>query len=171
MTFKGKFYSIKFRDMEPVDGIILDYKDDWMLLQSNAIDYVLDGYIIVNRKAMNGLSRGDDEKWAEKVIKKKYRRLRKAPIVPLDNMEVILKSLTKKYGVFTIYTKEKNICWLGRLISIDSKTVVIDFLTTRAKWHGPQSFKRSEIRKIGFDTDYINSLKLMMIRKTLQNKS
>jgi hypothetical protein len=70
--------------------------------------------------------------------------------------------LTKKFGLFTLYTKEDGICWLGKLKSIDNKSLVIDDITTKGKWDGQMTFKTKDIRVIEFDTDYINSLKLIL---------
>lgn len=48
-----------------------------------------------------------------------------------------------------------------KLKSIDEKSLVIDDLTTKGKWDGQMTFKTKDIRVIEFDTDYINSLKLL----------
>lgn len=157
----GQVNKVKFRDMQPIDGVIVDYDADWMLMRS-VIDYRIDGYVIFNRKGIKDFSRTEREKWTEKVLKQKYGRLPKAPKVPLKNLESILTFLTKKYGVFTLRSKDPDVCWLGRLKSIDSKKMFIEDFTTRAKWNGEFQFKVSEIRAIEFDNDYINSLKMMM---------
>jgi hypothetical protein len=159
--FVGQLFTIKFRDMKPIEGIVVDYDSDWMLLRSTS-DYWLDGYIIINSKGIKDFVRSESDKWREKVIKLKYRKNWKAPAIPMGNLEEILKALTKKYGTFTLYTKEEGVCWLGKLKTIDKKTLVIDAFTPRAKWEGTMKFRVNEIRAIEFDNDYINSLKLMI---------
>jgi hypothetical protein len=146
--------------MKPIDGIVMDYDDDWMLLKSNPNDYIIDGYAIVKNQNVKDIVRDDEEKWREKIIKLKKVKTLKTKI-PLNSFESILKTLTKRFGIFTLYTKEDGICWLGKLNSIDNKTLVIDDLTTKGQWDGQMTFKAKDIRVIKFDTDYINSLKLV----------
>lgn len=155
----GELYKITFRDMTPVEGIIVDYSDHWVLLRST-IDYWVDGYIIINTKGVKRFIRKESELWREKVIKIKYKKKWKKPRIPLDNLESILKALTKKYGIFTLFTKEEGICWLGKLKAVKDNKLTIDDFTPNAKWEGTMTFKLNEIRAIEFDNDYINSLKL-----------
>ena len=159
--YLNKLVSINFKDKKPVAGIILDFNDEWILMKYNVVDYIIDGYTIVKNKNIKKIEYGEREKWTEKIlILKKYKTASKAKI-SLTNLEIILNSLTKNYGVFTLYTKEEGVCWLGRLNSFNDKKFTIDDLTPRGKWEGQLSFRESEIRTIEFDTDYINSLKLV----------
>ena len=82
--------------------------------------------------------------------------------IPLSNLEEILTYLTNKYGVFQFYTKSVKVTYLGRLIEYDSKRFTIDFLDTTGRWSGQMKFRPGDIRTIEFDTDYINSLKLVL---------
>ena len=52
--------------------------------------------------------------------------------------------------------------YLGKLIEINDDELVIDFLGTEGKFDGEMAFKQSKVRVIEFDTDYINSLKLIV---------
>jgi hypothetical protein len=155
----GRLIRIKFRDIDPINGILLDYNDDWILVKSNPVDYVLDGYFVIGNKNLKTIEYGDNEKWKEKVIKLKGIGTPNKARIPLDNFDRIIKTLTKKYKVFTIYKKENDVCWLGRLKSIDDTVLTIDDLNPKGKWDGQKKFKIKDIRVIEFDTDYINSLK------------
>lgn len=156
----GQVVTLNFKDMESILGLILDFNDEWILMRNIPVDYVVDGYFLVRNKNIKSIVRGDDEKWREKIVKIKTKRI-KPIIIPIDNLEIILKTLTKKYKVFTLYTKEEGICWLGRLKNIDDKILTISDLTPKAKWDGEMEFNPNKIRCIEFDTDYINSLKLL----------
>lgn len=70
--------------------------------------------------------------------------------------------LNEKYGVFQIATKRQKAVYLGKLIEINDHELIIDFLETRGKFGGEMSFNPNKIRAIEFDTDYINSLKLVV---------
>jgi hypothetical protein len=70
--------------------------------------------------------------------------------------------IATKYEIFQIAKKSDKAVYLGKLIDLNEKEVVIDFLGTEGKFEGEMSFKQSKIRVIEFDTDYINSLKLIV---------
>jgi hypothetical protein len=160
--YTNRYIKINFTDREPIAGLIQDFSDDWLLMRRVPVDYVIDGYALVRNKNIKEAVRSDEERWTEKVLRLKVSRNPRRPSIPLDSIETILKALTKKYEVFTLWTKKKNTCWLGRLRTIKGNQLTIDYLTTEAKWLGKKIFKPNEIRVIEFDNDYINSLKLVM---------
>jgi hypothetical protein len=157
--YVGRLIKIKFKDMGPLVGHIIDYGDDWILMRNCPVDYVVDGYFVVRKKNIKEVVRGEEEKWREKVIG--LKKLKGVPKIPLTDLNGILKALTKQYGVFSVHTKDDDVCWLGRLNRIEDKLIVIDDLTPKAKWGGQFKFKESEIRVLEFDSDYVNSLKLL----------
>jgi len=173
--FKGKMkkkeytdelISIKFSDRkEIIYGFVLDYNDDWTLMKYNPVDYVMDGYLLFRHKNIVGFRRDEEEEFREKVIRLKKIGSKGKEIIPIDNLETILKFLTKKFGVFQFYAKSEKACYLGRLKSIDSKKLIIDFLDPKGKWSQTMKFRPGDIRIIQFDNDYINSLKLIAKQK------
>jgi hypothetical protein len=156
----GKLVSVKFTDRkEPLFGFVLDYTDDWTIMRKNVVDYVLDGYVIFAHKKIKGWRRSAEEKFKEQVILLKGYKPEKG--IPISNLQVILHALSRKHEVFQFSTKEESVCYLGRLISVDEKVLVIDYLDPKGKFTGERTFKVKDIRTIEFDTDYINSLKLV----------
>ena len=162
----GQLVSVKFTDRKtPIYGYVLDCNDDWTLMKYNPVDYIIDGYIIIRHKNTEGFRRDTDEKWREKVINLKGLQPTEKDIIPLTDLETILKYLTDNFGVFQVYTKSETACYLGRLKSIDKKELVMDDLNPKGKWEGQMKFRTGDIRVIEFDTDYINSLKLVSTTK------
>lgn len=158
----NELVSIKYTDRkDPFYGFVIDFNAEWTLLKYNSVDYVTDGYVILKHKNIQGVRRDAEEKFREKVIRLKGLAPTDKEMVPITDIESILKFLTKKFGVFQFYTKSETACYLGRLISIDSKQLIIDFLDPKGKWTGKMKFRPGDIRVIEFDTDYINSLKLV----------
>lgn len=166
----GKLVKVSFKGKDPVDGLVLDYSDEWVLMKRNSMDYVIDGYAIVKRKSITAVERGEREKFKEKIIKLKGSGGVKKMGIPLDNLETILRKLTSEFKVFTLYGRGDTACWLGRFVEINDKTLVIEYLTTRAIWSGQMNLKVSEIRIIEFDDDYTNSLKLVARKPRLKAK-
>ncbi|HNR19712.1 MAG TPA: hypothetical protein PKN75_12390 [Bacteroidia bacterium] len=167
----GQVISVKFTDRkEPICGFVVDYNDDWTLMKYNPVDYVIDGYIIFRHKNIEGYRRDTDKKFRERVIKLKGLEPTDKDIIPLTDLTTILTYLSDKFGAFQLYTKSDSACYLGRLKTCDSKLFVIDFLSTTGKWDGQMEFKNGDIRVIEFDTDYINSLKLVSTDKKAKRK-
>lgn len=158
----GKLISVKFTDRKKtVDGYVIDYNDDWTLMKYNPVDYIMDGYVIFSNKNIEGFRRDTEEKWREKVINLKGLQSIENENVPLNDLPKILKFLTDNFGLFLVYTKKENVCYLCRLRSINNNELVLDCLSPKGKWDGELKFKTGDIRKIEFNTDYINSLKLV----------
>ncbi|CAN5908284.1 hypothetical protein BH11BAC7_BH11BAC7_19350 [soil metagenome] len=165
--YTGKLISVKFTDRKnTVVGFVIDSNEDWTLLKYNTVDYIMDGYIIFPHKNIEEIKRGNEEKFIEKVIKLKGITPSSKEGIPITDLTAILKYLTKKFGLFQFYTKSEKSCYIGKINSIDDKTLVLDFLDPKGKWDGKMNFKLSEIREIEFDTDYLRSLKLISKMKT-----
>jgi hypothetical protein len=154
--------SIKYTDRPtPVYGFVIDYNDDWTLMKYNPVDYVIDGYIIVRHKNIEGIRRDATEKFREKVIMLKRQHLSRISGFPLTSLETILTHLTKKYGVFQFDLKTETACYLGKIKSLTKSKLTIDYLNPKGLWTKQMHFRPNDIRTIEFDTDYINSLKLI----------
>lgn len=161
--YVGQLISVKFTDRKTaIYGCVVDYNDDWTLMKYNPVDYIIDGYIIFRHKNIEGFRRNVGEKFRENIIKLKGLIPTDKDLIPLTDLGTILNYLTDKFGIFQFYTKSETVCYLGRLKSLDSKQLIIDSLNTKGKWDEQMKFKPGEIRVIEFDTDYINSLKLVL---------
>ena len=160
--YLGQLISIKFEDKKLISrGFLIDYSSDWILLKSNPVDYVIDGYVILRNKNIKSVSRDEDNIFTEKVILLKGLKIDNKNIIPLSDLTSILTFLNDKYEVFQLATKREKAVYLGKLIEISEEELTIDFLETRGDFGGEMSFNPTKIRVIEFDTDYINSLKLV----------
>lgn len=158
----GKYISISFNDRPTsIAGLVVDYNDDWTLLKYNAVDYVVDGYIIVRHKNTEGFQRSTEEKFREKVIRVKGLSVTEKDRIPLNNLDAILSFISKQHGLFAIYLKSEKACYVGKLASITGKELLIKSLTPKGKWSNQMKFRTGDIRTIEYDTDYLNSLKLL----------
>jgi hypothetical protein len=160
--YVGRLISIRFTDRKtPIYGYVVDYSDDWTLMKYNPVDYIIDGWIILRHKNIEGFRASAEEKFREKVVRLKGIKIQKSDLVPLADLGSILRHLTVKHGLFQLYTKSETACYVGRVNSVDEKQLVIDSLNAKGKWDGRMKFRPNDIRVIEFDTDYLNSLKLV----------
>ena len=155
--------SIEFEDKKDVfSGFLIDWTEDWILLKNNPVDFIIDGYTILKNKNVKSIIQDKDHEFTEKVIKLKGLKTSAEEIIPLKDLYSIMNFLANKYEIFQIAKKSDKAVYLGKLIEINEDELVMDFLGTEGEFEGEMSFKQNKIRVIEFDTDYINSLKLIV---------
>jgi hypothetical protein len=147
-------------------GYLIDFNDDWTLLKYNTVDYLVDGYIILNNKYIDKFKRDDSEKFKQRILDLKGQKPRDKERIPIADIKTILDYLTNKFGLFQFNMKTNKTCWLGTVNKITGTNLKIDYLTPKGTWTKTMPpFKLGNIRTIEFDTDYINSLKLIAKKK------
>ena len=155
--------TIEFDDKkETFSGFLIDWTEDWILLKNNPFDFIIDGYTILKNKNVKSIIQDKDHEFTERVIKLKGLKTSSDEIIPLQDLSSIIHFLANKYEIFRITKKSDKAVYLGKLIELQEKELLIDFLGTEGKFEGEMSFKLNKIRVIEFDTDYINSLKLIV---------
>jgi hypothetical protein len=155
--------TIEFDDKKEIfSGFLIDWTEDWILLKNNPVDFIIDGYTIIKNKNVKAIIQDKDHEFTERVIKLKGLKTSASEIIPLKDVFSIIYFLASRYQIFQIATKSEKAVYLGKLIEMNEEEVVIDFLGTEGQFEGEMSFKPSKIRVIEFDTDYINSLKLIV---------
>jgi len=161
-NYLRQLITIEFEDIKDTfSGFLIDYTEDWILLRNNPVDFILDGYQILKNKNVKSVSCDENDKFAEKVIRLKGLKTGSEEIIPLQDLAAILNFITAKYEIFMIAKKSSKAAYLGKLIELNEVELLIDFLGTDGKYGGEMSFNPNKIRVIEFDTDYINSLKLI----------
>jgi hypothetical protein len=165
-NFIRQLISIKFEDKRDVfTGILIDFSEDWLLLRNNPADFVIDGFVILRNKKIKSIYQEPEYDFVEKVIRLKNVKINPEDAIPLTDLYSILDFLTSKYSLFQIATKSDKAVYIGKLKDYNDDQMTIDFLSTCGKWDGEMDFKPNKVRVIEFDTDYLNSLKLVLEEK------
>jgi len=155
--------SIEFEDKKEIfSGFLIDWTENWILLKNNPVDFIIDGYTILKNKNVKAIIQNEDHEFTTRVIKLKGLKTSADEIVPLKDISSIIYFLASHYEIFQIATKSNKAVYLGKLLEINDDEIQIDFLGTEGQFEGEMSFKQKKIRVIEFDTDYINSLKLIV---------
>ena len=132
----------------------MDYNENWTLIASNPVDFVLDGYMIINNRKIKQF------KLIEKKIESKIFKIKLHDKIVLDlNSFFDFFNLNK----IVISVELENFDFLiGKIISYDDVTVEFQKLDSNAKWIEIVRININDINIIEFDTDYINSLCLVI---------
>lgn len=154
---------IEFQDKKEIfTGFLIDYSDDWILLRNNPVDFILDGFVILRNKNIEAVNRDSDLAFIEKVIRLKGLKINSEDIIPIKDLASIINYVSQKYGIFQIAKKSSKSAYLGKLMELNDEELTINFIDIRGEFGGELSFNPEKIRVIEFDTDYINSLKLVV---------
>ncbi|HTN46572.1 MAG TPA: hypothetical protein VL098_09510 [Flavipsychrobacter sp.] len=162
----GELISLKLNNrLEPVYGIVIEYNEEWTLMKHNPVDYVVDGFLIINNKKVKGYKKDSEEKFKQKVIKLKTAKLGNINTkIHLNNDENVFQTINSKYKLVQFELKSENILYVGSIISIEDKCIYIRSLSPTAKWNKEhKKIRISDIRLIQFDNDYLNSLELLLV--------
>ncbi|MBD3584095.1 hypothetical protein [Flavobacterium selenitireducens] len=158
----NKLITIEFSDRKTLKtGFLIDFSCDWILLKSNPVDFVIDGFTIIRNKNIEAIYRDEDERFTEKVLRLKKLEPHENDKIPLDDIQTILNYINSKFGIFQFFKKSEKSIYPGRLKEINSKEIIIDWIDLKGIWSEERSFKLDKIRILEFDNDYLNSLKLV----------
>lgn len=161
----GELVSFKLNNrIEPIYGIVVDYNDEWTILKHNPVDYVVDGFLIINNSKIKGFRKDSEEKFRGKVIKLKEVAFGDIRIqIDLNSKQNIFESISSKYKLVEFELKSEHIVYIGKITSVEDKFIHIKSLSPTAKWNKePKKIRISDIRLIQFDNDYLNSLNLLL---------
>ncbi|WP_160136063.1 hypothetical protein [Chryseobacterium sp. c4a] len=162
----NKLIIIEFEDKESEKGILINYSKDWILLKSNPVDFILDGYCAVKNHNIKNISTNDETEFIEKAMKLKGVSVdKKIQKLPLQSFDSIIDNVNKNFGIFSLFKKKDNVMYPGKLKKLTEKKIVLTWIDLNANWTGNREFMKDKVRKIDFDTDYLISLKLLAENK------
>lgn len=157
---KGKLYSFKIKDRKKEEkGIVIANGEDWILLKHLFTDYIIDGYILLNKSYIKAINRDEDIIFIESVLKANNKiNISKNLTLPLS-IKLLFEWLSDNQIVFQIDNKDESMCWIGKIEDSTDKSIFLTNFTPKGTWKTSYyTFRKNNIRIISFDTDYINSL-------------
>src|SRR5690606_15426968 len=105
-TYLNQLIKIKFSDKKEVEsGLLIDFNDEWILLKSNPVDYIIDGYCIIRNKNISKIISDDKTKKIEKAIILKNMSVSENDKIPINDIKTTFEELNKRFGIFQFSKK------------------------------------------------------------------
>ena len=119
------FYTDNYEESD--FGFVIDFNDDYLLIESFDSDCKYDGIITFLRQDVTRIRWfGNEIESVHKVIDLSKRQKEKIDI-DLTSIRSILESVQALYNHITVYIQDvdKDVCFIGQIHEIDDETVVI----------------------------------------------
>lgn len=145
-------------------GRIVDETEDWILIESIPVDYVVDGYRFLNKKFVKATARGSFEEQVELVLKLKNVKRTPYKIGKLQTPLDVLEWVEKKFELFEFQDREQTALFIGKKNRIEKdKYLIIDAVATNGLMDTDfeVKFKIKKIRVVSFESDYFRSIRLL----------
>ena len=156
---KGQYYSFKIKYREQKEqGVVIADGENWILTKYIFSDYIVDGFMLFNKRYIKSIERGEDEIFFEKILKANNKINISNLSIPLSTDE-LLQWLEYNQIVFQIDPKDEDVCYIGRILKILDKSIRFKAISAKAVWlDGYDLYRINSLMMISFDTDYINSV-------------
>lgn len=145
-------------------GIVISENEDWILVKHIPNDYVVDGYKIYNKTFIKRRKPISEEDNLTIVLKLKNVNLNIPDNFKFSSTLDLLKWSEKKYGLFEFQDDSETELFFGKLNKILGHEFVIDMILSDGTFENEYEFNFliDEIRVITFETDYFESIRLLM---------
>lgn len=152
------------RRPELISGIKIKEGNQWILINQNPVDYVLDGYSYINKKYLKNTVIVSEDNFTHKVLTKKYNdNTNLFSQDALETFKSLLLNLVDASKLIEFEFESSDYCIIGKIARINEKSFAIKKLSTKAEFLGEESFKIESLRIISTDTDYLNALEAYLV--------
>ncbi|TZF99907.1 hypothetical protein FW781_08250 (plasmid) [Chryseobacterium panacisoli] len=157
----NKIVSVTLKNKKEFEGLLIDISEDWCYLKYIPVDYVVDGFMLINRRYIKNIEGLDDHNFKENILRLKGVIAEKNIELNIDDNVKLLSDMQSKVELIQIELKDPDKCYIGKIDLVKEHSFKARLLSPRAKWLLIESFLYKEIRAIYFDNDYVNSLQLV----------
>jgi len=143
---------------EIIKGIYISESNDWYYIQNNIVDYVLDGYKILNKKFIREIKEVREDCFDWKVLNIKYKSYHNQ--MPINDYLTTFSYLQKENKLIGLGLESEKFILVGKIKTINNKSFAFDKIGTNTQHLEVETIRYDNIRFISIDTDYLNSLEL-----------
>jgi hypothetical protein len=153
----------RFED-SPVRGYVLDVGSKFFLLALVSDRIWFDGFECFRVSDVRDFRPDPYARFTESALRKRGERMPKKPPISVASIGELLLSAGLEYPLVTVHREQVNpdVCWIGRILSIERGRVSLLEITPDATWEDkPDSYRLSEITRVSFGGDYETALHLV----------
>lgn len=154
--------SITLKNKKEFEGILVDISDDWCYIKYIPVDYVVDGFVMINQRYIKNIQRSEEHEFKENILRLKGAIAEKSVELNIDDNIKLLSDMQSKIELIQIELKYPHKCYIGKIHLVKEHSLKARLLSPKANWLLIESFLYKEIRAIYFDNDYVNSLQLVL---------
>jgi len=151
-------------------GIVISENDEWILTQS-ITDYAIDGFKLYSKKHIKKRVALSEDDPLMIVLNHKKPNIGILKSFHFGSVLETLKWSERKYGLFEFQDDDQSELFYGKLNRSDDYYFVIDMIKTHGKIEidYDYEFVLNKIRVITFETDYFNSIIILMNHELSKN--
>lgn len=151
-----KVADIKIRRYpQPIRGIITEEGIQWIALAENVVDYVLDGYMFINKQYIQTVKERPHDSLHSKILLHKYR---KTDFSGLDSYSSMLNALQEKGLLIAVGRNNQQSFLVGHIESVGMTSFELAPIDTNLTKLPKTKIAYSTIRYLSIMSDYLNSI-------------
>ena len=151
-------------DHSPVRGYVLDLGPRFFLVAVVSDRIWFDGFECFRVGDVRDLRPDPHGPFAESALQIRGERIPEKPPISVASIEELLLSASQEFPLVTIHLEQvdPDVCWIGRVLSIERGQVSLLGITPGAKWEEkPEIHRLSKISRVSFGADYETALHLV----------
>lgn len=161
--FMKRLRHVKIRGFrDPLKGLLVDSGKQWTLLRHNPGDYVVDGFICVNKRHFLRYETGLDDAMADTIFFLKGESHNDYVSPDLRSYSSLFEHLAKQDGLIQVTFDRESSCLIGRIERVHEKSFRMRLVSVRGKLLESHSFRYDTVRIVAFGNDYVKSLNLFV---------
>ncbi len=145
-------------------GLLIAENEDWILVKHIPIDYQIDGYKLYAKQFVKKRKSHKDQELIKRVLELKQIAITPPTSFTFTAIAELLKWSETAYGFFEFQEKKQSELFYGKLHHLHENTFMIDQVLADGTLEKAYAydFSLSKIRSINFESDYFESLRLLM---------
>lgn len=104
------------------------------MVKSILLDYLTDGYTLLNKCYVDTITRDEDTIFVEEVLKANSKMdITESLSLPLDT-KFLMEWFFENEIVFEINNKDESMCWIGKIEGTTEKSIFLTNFTPKGFW-------------------------------------
>ncbi len=152
-------------------GLLIAENEEWILVKHIPVDYFIDGYRLYKKKYILKRKSKNKHQRIARVLKLKNIQVEKPIAFEFGNVIKMLKWSEQTYGLFEFQDIDSDLFY-GKINAFEDSNFNIDMIKASGKIipDYEYEFTTEEIKVIGFESDYFESIHLLMNDELVKEK-